>query len=313
MENKKYVVAIGSSSLDTYYESLSWPALGDKVMVKKIGTKVGGLISNAACVMASCGIPTYLIDTVKPGLREQIVQELDRYGVCTDYVTPGDESIESETTIILVGGERTIFVSKNKPPIDLSPAQVRLFEEAAVVYSILPEIRKIRECETLLKSLKSKGVQLVWDMEPAAFNGGIEDQYLIKMADLLFFNEWGIEKYASDLSLPVNQAIAGLLDAGVRIVVLTLAKKGCRVFTKDREINVDGHRVSVVDVTGAGDSFNSVFIYGCLNGWALERTAKMANAAGARAVTLMGPKSGAATIEEISGFLDQHEIKSAVV
>jgi sugar/nucleoside kinase (ribokinase family) len=309
----RYVVAVGSSSLDTYYEASSWPALGDKVMVKKQGTQVGGLVSNAACAMAACGLTTYLVDTVNPNAKDRILEELDKYGLRSEYVAAGDASTESATVIILVQGERTIFVSKNKPPLVLSDEHKALFRGAYGVYSILPEIKNIQGYSSFLRSLKQGGVKFFWDMEPATFESGSGDTELAQMATILFFNEWGMEKFARNASASTEEAIFRLLDAGVELLVVTRAEKGCQVFAKNAKnaknsckLEFEGFRVEAVDTTGAGDAFNSVFLYGYLNGWDLNLTARMANAAGARAVTRLGPKSGAAPIAEITRFMERH-------
>ena len=300
---ERYIVAIGSSSIDTYYDAPYWPALGDKIMVKSLGSRVGGLVSNAACAMAACGLNTYLIDTVNPDARDAILSELDKYGVKSDYILTGDRCAESGTNIILVNGERVIFVSKNKPEFDLPSEHKELLYGAAGLYSIIPEIKNIREHFALLKSIKQRGVKLFWDMEPATFGDSPEDRSLMRMADILFFNEWGMKKYGGQ---NMETSAAQLLEAGVRAVVVTLAEKGCVVFTGGREIRVAGVGVDVKDTTGAGDAFNSVFLRGYMEGWDWERTARMANAAGARAVTLMGPKSGAVPLDVIERFSAMH-------
>jgi sugar/nucleoside kinase (ribokinase family) len=66
---------------------------------------------------------------------------------------------------------------------------------------------------------------------------------------------------------------------------------------------VPGFVVEEVDPTGAGDCFNAACVIGLYAGWPLERTARFACAAGALAVTRLGPMEGAPTRAEVEALL----------
>ena len=98
-----------------------------------------------------------------------------------------------------------------------------------------------------------------------------------------------------------------LLDDGCTAVVTTLGADGCDCRTKDCHVRLPGHMVSVVDTTGAGDTFNASFTHCLLHGMAPESAAKFSNAAAARAVTILGPRGGVAPVSEVEAFLAQHQ------
>ncbi len=56
--------------------------------------------------------------------------------------------------------------------------------------------------------------------------------------------------------------------------------------------------VEVVDTTGAGDSFDAGFVYGCLAGWGLERSLRLACACGALSTRAAGGTAAQPTLEE---------------
>lgn len=56
--------------------------------------------------------------------------------------------------------------------------------------------------------------------------------------------------------------------------------------------------VPVVDTTGAGDSFDSGFVYGYLNGWSLSRSLRLACACGSLSARAVGGTAGQPTLEE---------------
>jgi sugar/nucleoside kinase (ribokinase family) len=100
-----------------------------------------------------------------------------------------------------------------------------------------------------------------------------------------------------------DQAAELLLGDQERIVVLKRGAQGCSVFTQRGRLDVAGFAVEEKDPTGAGDCFNAAFLMAFNSGWALERVARFANAAGALAVTRQGPMEGAPTPDQINNLL----------
>jgi sugar/nucleoside kinase (ribokinase family) len=98
-----------------------------------------------------------------------------------------------------------------------------------------------------------------------------------------------------------------LLGAHMDYVVLKKGEHGCEAMDKSlQHISLAPHHVTVVDPTGAGDCFCATFVT-LLAGrahdfrGALER----ANAAGALAVTKLGPMEGNSRLPEIEKLLTQ--------
>jgi len=100
-----------------------------------------------------------------------------------------------------------------------------------------------------------------------------------------------------------DDACHALLAKGASIVALKRGEKGSVIYTKDEKIVVPSFKVTEIDPTGAGDCFDAGFIYGMLEGWELEKTARFANAIGALGTTKKGPMEGAPTLEEALEFM----------
>ena len=62
----------------------------------------------------------------------------------------------------------------------------------------------------------------------------------------------------------------------------------------------------MLNVLGAGDAFASGLLYGYLQGWTLERAARMGNACGAIVVTRHGCANFMPTLDEVAAFAAQH-------
>jgi sugar/nucleoside kinase (ribokinase family) len=95
------------------------------------------------------------------------------------------------------------------------------------------------------------------------------------------------------------EALAVKPDA---IIVIKRGPTGCSVFNRDQRIDVPGFPVEEIDPTGAGDCFSAAFIAGLESGWPLDKVGAFANAAGALAVTKMGPMEGAPTRMQVEHF-----------
>ncbi|MEZ4597109.1 MAG: PfkB family carbohydrate kinase [Chloroflexota bacterium] len=57
-------------------------------------------------------------------------------------------------------------------------------------------------------------------------------------------------------------------------------------------------RVTVVDTTGAGDTFDAGFVAGMLRGWSLERTLALAVACGSASTRAIGGVGAQPTLDE---------------
>ena len=87
----------------------------------------------------------------------------------------------------------------------------------------------------------------------------------------------------------VEDAAADLRRAGVGTVVVKCGPKGCYITNADGSFWVAAEPgVTVVDTTGAGDSFVGGFLYALSCGMSLEECAKTANSCGAKAVQKIG-------------------------
>jgi 5-dehydro-2-deoxygluconokinase len=77
-----------------------------------------------------------------------------------------------------------------------------------------------------------------------------------------------------------HEASAALLELGVQIAIVKQGPAGVLVRTADSLAEVPPVPVDVVCGLGAGDAFGGALVHGLLEGWDIERTIRLANAAG---------------------------------
>ena len=303
--SKPYLVALGTACFDEYYSADSWVSEGDKLLVHPMEKKAVGMVANAASVMAGYGNSVYLVDFMNGGASNQELKEnLASFGLNTSHIVTDDRLPDAKCIIVLTPKERTIFVLDFPRPKRVLPPQTQaLLENAAYIYTTMAEIRRFENYEALLDSWRGAGAKIVFDLESTTFEDSSD--VLFSKADVLLFNDIGLEKYAAGRD--PDACIQALLDDGCTAVVTTLGADGCDCRTKDCHVRLPGHKVSVVDTTGAGDTFNASFTHCLLHGMDPESAAKFSNAAAARAVTILGPRGGVAPVSEVEAFLAQHQ------
>lgn len=104
-----------------------------------------------------------------------------------------------------------------------------------------------------------------------------------------------------------SAAVEELLSRGVGAIVIKRGNRGATHFDRKGRTDVAPLSVDEVDPTGAGDCFGGAFLSFWLAGSSPEIALRYANAAGAHAVTKMGPMEGAATKDQLDVLLAQTE------
>jgi sugar/nucleoside kinase (ribokinase family) len=102
-------------------------------------------------------------------------------------------------------------------------------------------------------------------------------------------------------------AIARSTDSGAALdalasrtpmIAVKLGANGALARRASETVRTESLRVDVVDATGAGDSFDAGFVYGCLAGWDLLRTLRLACACGALSTRGLGGTAAQPTLAE---------------
>ena len=83
----------------------------------------------------------------------------------------------------------------------------------------------------------------------------------------------------------------------------TLGARGAIALDRDRLIVHQAFPVHAVDATGAGDVFRAGFIYGLLQGWSIDETLRIANAAAAASCERHGAMDGAPALADVQALL----------
>jgi 5-dehydro-2-deoxygluconokinase len=100
-----------------------------------------------------------------------------------------------------------------------------------------------------------------------------------------------------------HDASAALLDLGVELAIVKQGGDGVLARTADCVVEVPPIRLGVVNGLGAGDAFGGALCYALVHGWNVERTLRLANAAGAIVASRLSCADDMPTLAEIEALL----------
>src|SRR5690606_35960250 len=109
----------------------------------------------------------------------------------------------------------------------------------------------------------------------------------------------GAEIFLFTKATEEKAAVEELLARGIKAIVIKRGAEGASYFDRAGEVFSPAFKVEEVDPTGAGDSFGAAFVTCWLRGMEPAAALRIANAAGARAVSVKGPMEGTSTMAEI--------------
>ena len=111
---------------------------------------------------------------------------------------------------------------------------------------------------------------------------------ILERTDILLINESELRLLCNNDYDDLKELTLGLLDLGIDTVVVKQGSKGVFAINNSQECFVEAYQCEVVDTTGAGDSFNSGFLYSFLKGYDLEKSCQIGNWVASKAIQGFG-------------------------
>ncbi|MEI0580863.1 carbohydrate kinase family protein [Brachyspira pilosicoli] len=283
---------IGGTCIDEFYKLIgeSFPIEGQKVLVEYEATKCGGMVSNAASVMSMLGMKSNIIDVLNKNEESSktILKDLKEYNINTDLIQYTDKANNKCIIVKKDNGERVIFVyypdSNDKIILNKEIEEI-MIRESSFNYSEINEIKTVKGGIEYLFELVNRGAKFFIDFD---FNVNKENIEYVKLSKIISMNEFGKENLLkNNFSIEYLFSISKYLE----YVIVTLGANGAEVFSKDgNRYYHKAYPLNKVDTTGAGDHFNSAFLYAIINNYNIDDALKLASAAGSYAVTFSGAK-----------------------
>jgi len=303
------VIAVGRSSLDLYAHQIGC-AMPD---VRSFDAYIGGCALNVSVGTRRLGLRSLLLTAVGDDqVGDFIVASLDRERVDTRYIPRKRGRRTSAVVLTIQPPDRfplTFYrdncADRALTPDDVANTPIAASRAVFVTGTGLSHQPGREATRAAAATARAAGVPVVVDIDyrpdqwdsAAAFAS--ELQPLLGSATLAV----GTEEEVAAAAAPADK-VAALLATGIEALVMKRGARGATIYRRDAPaVDVPAFPITVLNVLGAGDAFASGFLYGYLQGWPLERAARLGNACGAIIVTRHGCANFMPTLDEVTAFL----------
>lgn len=285
------VTVVGSFIMDLVIKAPRRPSKGETIVGTSFGMFPGGKGANQAVAAARLGADVAMIGRLgQDEFGDTFLRLLSDEGVdCSFVVRDPDEGTGIGNPVIDGEGDNSIIIvpraNSRLSTVDVDRAIRRISTSHVLLLQLeVPIESSVRAAETA----RSSGVKVILNPAPA---GELPDSF-VQLIDVLVPNETEFEMLTGTRPTDIEQArrgAFGLISKGIGAVVITLGERGAFLIEKGRTTHLPGERVdNVVDTTGAGDAFCGALAVCVGRGMSLRESVKVANKAGAHAVTVLG-------------------------
>jgi sugar/nucleoside kinase (ribokinase family) len=298
------IVVAGEINADLVLSGLSAiPRLGSEVLSEKSDLVLGSASAICASGLARLGNSVRFVGKAGDDLFGHFcIEKMKRAGIDVGHVRTTPEEMTGVTVSLSYGGDRALVTS---PGTTVSFGTSDVSDDALdgathLHVSSLFLQRALRpELPRLFERAHRKG--LTTSLDP-----GHDPDYEWKLSvrdlkdvDLFLPNEEELKAISGRDE--IEEALGNLGTTGV---VAKLGASGAAAIADGRLLAVSAPRVSVVDTTGAGDSFDAGFLHAWLRKKPLETCLRYGVAAGSLSTRALGGTSAQPSLEELEAFLE---------
>lgn len=284
------ITVVGSVNMDLVVQTNQFPQLGETVLGEHFSTTPGGKGANQAVAIARLGGQVQMIASVGTDqFGKQLMSNLQANGVDVAGVIQQDNVTTGVAHILLSDGDNRIIVVPGAN-YQLQVEHINQMKELLRKSSLVMLQLEI-PIPTILHTLqlcKEMNIPVLLNPAPA---GGFQQQFLPYIT-YLTPNETECEQIFGN---SVHEA----LENHPNQVIATLGSKGAQFFTGEQHVEIASYKTTVVDTTGAGDTFNGAFAYAIVEGYPIEEAVRFANAAASLSVEKLGAQAGMPSLEEV--------------
>ena len=291
-------MVIGSINVDLVVAAEHLPGPGETVLGGRFARHFGGKGANQAVAAARAGASVIMVGAVgRDPDGDQSLAALIGEGIDVSRVRRVGVATGVAIIAVDAGGENQIVVAPGANA-EVSSADAALDGLPAGQGVLLTCLEiPMPAVVAALAAAAHVGLQPIVNPAPAQL---LPDD-LLAAGPILTPNEQELLSTSGAADMPA--ALASLIAAGARAVVVTLGSRGALLAEGGRRAAVAARRVEVVDATGAGDTFSGVLAAWLADGRTLDESVAAANAAAGLSVTQPGARGGMPTRAAIEAAL----------
>ena len=238
----------------------------------------GGACANSAYGLAKLGCDVAFVGKAGDDLYgREMKEQLAEVGVNVDHFVLDSQMVSTQVLCVIdEKGERENFLmpAENSSYLqikkeDLCDASLDCYKYVLTNGMMLFDQPCCESISAFLQRVKTGGTSIIVDINYRGEMAGKERKWFdlaMELADYVL----GSDEDFTGLNLEVES----LTKQGKTVIVHN--SKGADLISDKLKFHCDSYHVDVVDTLGAGDSFNSGFIYGLTNGMPLQDSVKAA-------------------------------------
>lgn len=296
------IAVVGSINMDLVTAAPRFPKAGETLLGSGFARFMGGKGANQAVAAARLGARVDMIGAVgDDDFGRAMLANLQSQGVCTDAVSIiGDEPSGMANITVAEGDNHIIVVSGANfalRPEHIEREANRIASADIVMAQLETPVDTVIAAARLAKK---HGKPFILNPAPAQKL----PQELSASVDLLTPNAYEL---AVSLGLPEDSAPEAMIAQAPCTTVMTVGAEGALFGSRHDAVQKQpGFRVSPVDTTGAGDTFNGALAVFLHKG--LSEAVRLACAAAAVSVTRRGAQGGMPVLAELEDFLAAYRV-----
>lgn len=290
-----HISVIGSCNMDMTVEADVRPKAGETVMGRRLIMSPGGKGANQAVAAAKLGKEVYMIGCLGRDANGDMMRKaLEINHVHTEYVKELSGEQTGTAHIILAEGDNSIIVlSGANEKVDKSVVDIAWPVIKASDMVLLQHEIPLETIGYIIHRCYEEKVPVL--LNPAPYME-IPEEWIEKVAYLT------PNEHEAALLFP-HLTKEEILQKYPEKVIMTVGKEGVLYGDGKERVCVPGFDVSVVDTTGAGDTFNGAFAVAITEGKPMKEAVRFANAAAALSVGKIGAQGGMPCRKEVEAFL----------
>ena len=294
-------VGFGALNLDRLYQVNKIAGEDEEAYITELNESCGGSAANTIIGMARLGLATGFLGKVASDREgDLLLENLKKEGVDTGGVIKSYHGRSGTVQgFVDTEGDRALYVDPGvNDEIRSQEINLEYLSNTRLIHLTSFVGKSIQAQKELLDAIPSK---ITVSMDPGMIYAqkGIKTiEALLNRTDILLLNQKELELMTPQINQE-EEKIQRLLDFGIKILVVKQGERGCMVTDGDESHFLRAFNVNCQDTTGAGDAFNSGFLYGFLRGKSLERSAIIGNFVASCCVKAAGATSGLPSLSEI--------------
>lgn len=297
------VVGLGALNIDKLYKVNRIADSDEAGIVRDYNESCGGSAPNSIVNLAKFGLETGMVGKIADDREGNMhISEFEEWDVDTSGIILSENGRSgSAIGYVDAEGERAFYIDPGvNDEIRSGEIDLEYLEKAKWLHLSSFIGDEAFEVQKEIVEELDNSVKISLDPGCIYAQKGLDSlKPILERTSLFFPNESELKTLTSD---KVKEGAQRIVELGVDIVAVKLGGEGSFITDGEEEYKIDSRSVDVVDTTGAGDAFNSGFLYGVLNGKGLRECGEMGDLAASKCITSMGGRLDFDNLPDLEDF-----------